>query len=84
MLSNRNATSLWLYVVLTVLISVAVYGFARHLWKEWTLYALVLSMLYFLGAFRFMPWHKPLSKSISIGLFSGLALALLEFLISRL
>jgi hypothetical protein len=51
-----------------------------YLFKEWLLYAIFISGLYFMGSFRFFPWKNPFSKAFSIGVFIGTLVSAVVFI----
>lgn len=57
---------------------VAVVG--SYLWREWTIEAGFVSLLYFSGAFRFFPWKTAYAKAFSIGIFIGMLIPLIAFI----
>jgi hypothetical protein len=66
-------------IALTAIIAILVFLPAKFAWDEWTFYVLAVSILYFLGGFRFFPTRTVLQKTISFGLFCGMTFALLYF-----
>lgn len=53
---------------------------ANFLWREWLLFAIALSGLYFFGTFRFFPWKTDFSKAFSIGVFVGMLIPVVVFI----
>lgn len=51
--------------------SVGALFFARWIWNEWFLFAVIVFMVYFSGACRFLPFKTTHQKLFSIGLFLG-------------
>jgi hypothetical protein len=51
-----------------------------YLFKEWLLYAIFISGLYFMGSFRFFPWKNQFSKAFSIGVFIGTLVPVVVFI----
>ncbi|KAB2322302.1 MAG: hypothetical protein ABS45_16965 [Comamonas sp. SCN 65-56] len=58
--------------------SVAVVG--SYFWREWTIEAGFVSLLYFSGVFRFFPWKTAYAKAFSIGVFIGMLIPLIAFI----
>lgn len=67
------------FVVLTGVITALGTGFLiRHLWAEWTLFAM-FGVGSYVFLFREMPWRTPLRKSVAIGVFVGVLLPTIEW-----
>ena len=73
-----HLTSKWLLFAGAIAVLVFILG--KFAWDKWTLYAMVVSILYFFGGFRFLPSRTALQMTISVGLFGGMASALIYFL----
>jgi hypothetical protein len=49
-------------------------------WRDWTIFAIFFSGLYFFGGFRFMPWKTYAMKATSTGIFIGFTCSLIAYL----
>jgi hypothetical protein len=63
------------------LVSAALLAMAMGIaWRDWTVFALVWTGLYFMGGVRWFPWGTPIRKAVSIGVFAGTSLPTIEWL----
>jgi hypothetical protein len=62
------------------LVSAAVLAVIMEIaWRDWTLFALVWTALYFMGVVSWFPWGTPIRKAFSIGVFAGTSLPTMEW-----
>ena len=52
-------------------------------WRDWTLFAVIWTAMYFMGAIGWLPWGTPVRKAFSYGILVGTALPALEWLSGR-
>ena len=75
--------SLLASIAVTVSVAGGVFVAARYAWNEWTLYALIVTALFFFGGVRFWPWGLPRARAAGVGVVLGLLVAVGEFLFMR-
>lgn len=67
-------------LLLALLMAVPMAMFFYYLWREWTLYAVFFSTLYYAGGVRFLSARGGVGKAFLISIFLGLSCAVLLFL----
>jgi hypothetical protein len=66
---------LGVFLVTAAIVAVAM----ETAWRDWTVFALGLAAVYFMGGARWFPWGTPIRKAFSIGVFVGTSLPTIEW-----
>jgi len=53
--------------------------FARYLWREWTVFAMVGVFSYVMSGRYVFPWSTPWRRAVAIGVFFGILFSTIEF-----